>query len=123
MISVLVVDDYPALRKLLVEYLRTCPRLQVVGEAKNGLEAIEMAKSKRPQVIVMDVRMPVLDGISVTRVIKERWPEIVVISYSGDQAPEVAREAKAAGAALHLTKPLNLEELAARIQELVAVLA
>jgi CheY-like chemotaxis protein len=116
------VDDYAALRRLLVEYLSTCPNLQVIGEAGNGREAIETIELTPPQVVVMDVRMPVLDGISATRLIKERWPEIVVLSYSGDQSPEVAEEAKAAGATLHFTKPLNLEQLAREIQELIAVL-
>ncbi len=123
MVSVLVVDDYAVLRRLITEYLNTCSDFQVVGEAKNGLEAIEAVKLTTPQVVIMDVRMPALDGINATRAIKERWPEVEVITYSGDQTPDVAWEAQAAGAIVHLTKPLNLEDLAAKIRELIAVRA
>lgn len=121
--TVLVVDDHLILRKLIVEYLNSHTDFQVVGEAKNGLEAIRMVEELQPWVVVMDVRMPILDGIRATQAIKEQWPDVIVISYFGDHGIGLNQEAEAAGAAAHFTKPLDLEKLATRMQELVAVLA
>lgn len=119
--TILVVDDNVELREIVVAYLGSSSVFQVTGEAQNGLEAVQMVDTICPQFVLMDVRMPVLDGISATRIIKERRPEVIVITYSGDHLSALAEEAKKAGASLHLTKPLDLEELVARMQGLLAL--
>jgi DNA-binding NarL/FixJ family response regulator len=78
-ITVLVVDDDPAVRDGLMALLETQPDLLPVGEAADGLEAIEMAAGLRPDVVLMDLGMPHLDGLEATRPIKERYPETRVI--------------------------------------------
>lgn len=122
MVDVLVVDDYSALRSIVVDYLNVFSPFRVIGEAENGLEALQLMEAERPRLVLMDVRMPVMDGITATRLIKERWPETVVITYSGDQDELIREKAKEAGSDLHLTKPLDFNKLIERMQECLSLL-
>ena len=79
-VRVLIVDDLSRSRDGLRTLLETWPKvIEVVGEAADGLEAILMVEKGQPDVVLMDARMPVLDGLEATRLIKHRWPEVRVI--------------------------------------------
>ena len=107
MIRVLVAEDSATMRELLVAVLTSDPELIVAGEAKNGLEAVEMARRLRPDVIVMDVRMPVMDGLEATKRIMVEVPTpIVIVSGSFDVRDiEVSMHALRLGALSVLPKP------------------
>lgn len=107
MIRTLVAEDSITTRELLVAVLRSDPSIQVVGEAKDGVEAVEMTKQLRPDVVTMDIRMPRLDGFEATRQIMVEAPTpIVVVSGSVDvRDVEVSMHALRAGALTVLPKP------------------
>ena len=71
---ILLVDDQKATRKIIAALIRTQPGLEVVAEADNGLEAFKMTRELKPDVIIMDINMPVLNGIDATRLIVGRLP-------------------------------------------------
>jgi len=78
-IRVLIVDDQRPARQGLNALLATCPEIKVIGEATNGQEALRLVAEYRPDVVLMDVRMPVMDGITATWMIKHQWPTIRVL--------------------------------------------
>src|SRR5437870_13640314 len=81
-IRVLIVDDHSVVREGLRMFLARDPDLEVVGEAPNGAKAIEQAKLLRPDVVVMDLLMPVLDGVTATRAIRSELPETEVLALT-----------------------------------------
>lgn len=95
-INVLIVDDQPRARQSLRALLGTLPQVASIGEAGNGLEAVQSIEESQPDVVFMDVRMPVMDGLEATRRIKACWPQVRVIVLS--LYAESADEALAAGA-------------------------
>lgn len=107
MIRVLVAEDSPTARQLLVTMLTSDPGITVVGEARNGAEAVEMAERLRPDLITMDVQMPVLDGLEATmRIVgKVPTPIIIVSSQANAGELELSLEATRAGALMVLPKP------------------
>jgi DNA-binding NarL/FixJ family response regulator len=76
---VLIADDRPRSRSGLRAVLALRPEIEIVGEAADGQEAVRLVAQCRPDVVLMDARMPVMDGVEATRLIKERWPEIRVV--------------------------------------------
>lgn len=98
----LVVDDHDQLRVSICRMLRG--RLDVVGEASNGFEAVVMTREMRPDLILMDVRMPVMDGIEATRLIHEEMPEVRIVGHSAFHERELVEEMIAAGAERYLIK-------------------
>lgn len=95
-IRVLLVDDQPSALKGLKTILAFYPEIAVVGEARNGQEAIAWITAQQPDVVVMDLQMPVLDGVEATRQIKQQWPAIKVIVLTVQAARRA--EALSAGA-------------------------
>jgi len=113
---VLVVDDHKIMRQGLICVLAEDPVFVVVGEAENGEEAVRQDQALHPDVIVMDVDMPVLDGIEATRQIKRQRPESNVIALSLHGAEMVSKAMAAAGAAEYVSKNSPSEELFAAIR-------
>jgi len=101
---VLLVDDSVLVREGLRTMLKGYSNLSVIGEAENGMEAVSMASDVIPDVIVMDVNMPRMDGIEATRRIKAAQPAIVVIGLSVSDAPNIQQAMRGAGAAACLSK-------------------
>ena len=99
---VLVVDDQRPTRKGLKALLAFSPELEWVGEAADGQEAVNLVAERRPNVVLMDIRMPVMDGLEATRRIKSERPEVRVIVLTLDA--EYQAEALAAGADAFLVK-------------------
>ena len=110
---VLIVDDRTQAREGLKAMLATAPPVQVVGEAADGREAINLIAELQPDVVLMDASMPVMDGLEATRLVKALWPEvriIVLTIHTGLRA-----EALAAGADAFLVKGCSAGELLASI--------
>lgn len=104
MIRVLVVDDHPVVRATVVDLLESTGRLLVVGEAVDGLEAIERAGQAEPDVVLMDVAMPNMSGIEATRRLTADRPGTSVLMFSAEARPGVVRAAREAGAIGFVTK-------------------
>jgi two-component system chemotaxis response regulator CheB len=109
MIRVLVAEDSVTVREMLVAILTSDPEIAVVAQASNGAEAVELAKQLRPDLITMDVHMPVLDGLAATKEIMIRAPTpILIVSSSGSAAEvDLALNAMRAGALMVVPKPEN----------------
>jgi two-component system response regulator DegU len=115
-IRVLLVDDHELFRNGIARLLKTEPDLVVVGEARDGQEAIELTQKHHPNVILMDISMPGINGIEATRVIHEQHPEICIIGLSMYDDPEKERTMRAAGAADYRSKVCAAAELIAAIR-------
>jgi class 3 adenylate cyclase/CheY-like chemotaxis protein len=111
-IRVLLVDDYEVVRRGLRGFLELLPEIEIVGEASNGREAVDAAYRLQPDVILMDLAMPEMDGPDAIRVIRARQPEIAVVALTSFTEPERIEAAMAAGAAGHLTKDAEAEQVA-----------
>ena len=108
-VRVVVADDCPHSREGFRALLDLWPRIEVIGEATSGREAVQLVKACRPDVIVMDVQMPVLNGLEAAQIIKGNWPEtriVVLTSYVGYRAAALA-----AGADVFLLKGCPTEDL------------
>src|SRR5512144_2913472 len=108
-IRVLLADDEPRARQSLRALLTTQPQVLLIAEATNGREALDQVSRYHPDVVLLDVRMPELDGLAATRQIKARWPRTRVIVHS--MYPEYREEALAAGADAFVVKGDPPDEL------------
>ncbi len=109
MIKALVVDDSMVVRELLTHILSADPGIQVVGSASDGEEALEAVKSKKPDVITMDIRMPKMNGLEATRLIMETYPTpIVIVSGTLDAEEAASFRAIEAGALAVLERPAGV---------------
>jgi DNA-binding NarL/FixJ family response regulator len=117
--SVLLVDDEPRLRAQLRAVLDDY-QILVVGEAGNGREGVELALRLQPQVVLMDLRMPELDGIAATRLLLASQPSAVVLILSAYDDPALMHEARQAGASGYLVKGCRASELAEAITSATA---
>lgn len=113
---VLVADDHPLMRSAFVSILSYGRDLEVVGEAKDGREAVSMCEELRPDLVLMDVSMPVLDGIEATRQLKERLPGVVVLVVTAHEDEELMLRAIRAGAAGYVLKDDDPLRLVAAVQ-------
>ena len=107
---VLIVDDNPDFRHLTRLTIES-DNCEVVGEAANGAEAITVAEELQPDTVVIDLRMPLMDGIEATRILRYRVPDLQIIVMSGSDDPVLNRQISAAGADCAVDKG-NLDDLA-----------
>ncbi len=114
-ISVLLVDDHTMLRQGLAEHLSRDPDIEVIGEAADGEAAVQKARSLRPDVVLMDVSMPRMNGIDATRILHAEFPAMVVIGLSMYAEPHRAEEMRQAGASAYVSKSEAAEALVATI--------
>jgi NarL family two-component system response regulator LiaR len=119
-IRVLIVDDHSMVRKGLMTFLNNRPDLEVVGEARDGREAADLCERVHPDVILMDLVMPVLGGAAATRLIRQRCPEVQVIALTSFQEKEHVQDALQAGAIGYLLKNVSGDELAEAIRQAYA---
>ena len=110
-IRVLITDDHGVVRQGLRMFLSLDPDIQVVGEASDGREALEMARELVPDVVLMDLLMPVMDGIAATEEIRRALPEVEVIALTSVLEDASVTDAIRAGAIGYLLKGTNVEEL------------
>lgn len=116
-IRLLVVDDHVVVRKGLVAILETEPGLEVVGEAGDGNEAVEKACALQPNVVLMDLVMPGMDGIEATRLIKQRVPQVQVLVLTSFSTNDKVIPSLSAGATGYLLKDASPEELVKAIEQ------
>jgi DNA-binding NarL/FixJ family response regulator len=103
-IRILLADDHAVIREGLARLLADQPDMEVVGQATHGQEAVELASKLLPSVILMDVNMPVLNGIQATRAIHQQYPDIRIIGLSMFKETEQAQAMSEAGAVQYLCK-------------------
>ena len=115
-IRVLIVDDHSMVRTGLATFIRVQPDLQLVGEARDGQAALRLCEQLEPDVILMDLVMPRMDGVAATRAIRERWPQVQVIALTSFQEKELVQDALQAGAISYLLKDVSTDELADAIR-------
>jgi NarL family two-component system response regulator LiaR len=116
-IQVMLVDDHNVVRSGLATFLRAYDDLELVGEAKNGLEALNLCRKKQPDVILMDLMMPEMDGIAATRAILKDYPDIKIIAMTSFEDEELVQGVLAAGAISYLLKNVTTDELAKAIRD------
>lgn len=118
-IRVLLVDDQDLYREGLHTLLSVQPDLEVIGEASNGEEALRLAAMLRPDVVLMDLRMPIMDGPTATRRLRCELPQCRVIMLSTFDDEESRTQGLSAGAASYLLKDTPLEDLVEAIRAAV----
>ena len=119
-IRVLLVDDHTVVRSGLGAVLMSYDDMQLIGEASNGDEAIRLCQQLKPDVVLMDLMMPVVDGVSATRTIHEKMPDINIIALTSFNEREMVEGALKAGALSYLLKTVSAEELINAIRGAVA---
>ncbi|NLP14724.1 MAG: response regulator transcription factor [Clostridium sp.] len=110
-ISVMIVDDQPIVRDGLELILSLSDEIEVLCAASNGEEAVELCEKHQPDIILMDIRMPVMDGVKATKVIKERYPKVKIIVFTTFNDDNFIFEALKNGASSYLLKDVESEEL------------
>ena len=115
-IRILIVDDIAETRESLKKMLYFEPDMEVVGTARNGQEAIELAGKHQPHVVLMDINMPGLDGISASRKITDQVPYAQIVMMSVQSETDYMRRSMAAGARDFLTKPFTMDEMIATVR-------
>jgi DNA-binding NarL/FixJ family response regulator len=119
-VRVMICDDEPGLRMLLRIALGLEPDLEVVAEAANGREAIDLAKQHRPDVILLDLAMPVMDGLEALPKLRAVAPETKVVVFSGFQESLFARKARELGADAYVEKGVDPSTVADAIRTAAA---
>lgn len=115
-IRVLVVDDQALVRSGLRNFLLAFDDLELVSEAANGEEAVQLCAQFQPDVVLMDLMMPGMNGAAATRIIRERWPQMRVIALTNFQDAELVQGVLEAGATGYLLKNVSAVELASAIR-------
>jgi len=109
-IRVMIVDDHTMVRKGLAAMLKAKADLELVGEACDGREALSVCERARPDVILMDLLMPKMDGTATIQVIRERWPQTQIVTLTSFGEKELVHEALRAGAISYLLKNVSVDE-------------
>ena len=117
---ILIVDDNPVLREGLKSILSQFSFFDIVGEAADGLEALNTAERLLPDLILMDISMPRMDGLTATKEIKKKWPGTKILVFTVHLTPEYLAAASKAGADGYLSKDSPRAELIQSIQNILA---
>lgn len=119
MIKVLIADDHHVVRRGLLFFLKTQKDIQVIGEAKNGKEAIELTSELQPDIVLMDLMMPEMDGIQATKHIKDSYPKVEVLILTSFSDRDHVIPAIEAGAAGYQLKDIEPDELVTCIRQIM----
>ena len=122
-VRILIADDHRLFAESLARSLGFDPRIDVVGLARNGVEAVRLVRELAPDVVLMDLRMPLLDGVEATRQIHAANPRTTVFVLTGSESADEIAEARAAGAAGYLTKDRTTDELTDALFGLASLVA
>jgi two-component system, NarL family, response regulator LiaR len=116
-IRVLIADDHALMRQGVIAFLERCADFELVGEATNGKEAVDLAAKLRPDVILMDLKMPVMDGLAATRVIRRKYQRVKVLALTSFLNADLLMNMLDAGAIGYLLKTIAFPDLAAAIRD------
>ncbi len=116
-IKCMIVDDQPILREGLKSLLGTCEDIEVIAEAGNGAQALELLNQYLPDVVLMDIRMPVMNGVETTKAIKQQYPSVTVIILTTFDDDQYILDALRNGASGYLLKDMNIQQLASAIRD------
>lgn len=115
-IRVVIVDDHAMLRKGLAVFLMSYDDLRLVGDAANGKEGLALCADKQPDIVLMDLMMPIMDGITATRLIRQDFPDIQVIALTSFGEEKLIKDVLEAGAISYLFKKTSADDLANAIR-------
>jgi len=115
-IRVMLVDDHTMVRRGLATFLKVFDDLQLAGEAENGEAAIQLCAEVLPDVILMDMALPVMDGATATRAIRQQFPQVQVLALTSFKEGDLIKRALEAGAIGYLLKDVSAEDLARAIR-------
>ena len=115
-IRVMLVDDHAMVRRGLAAFLQVFDDLELAGEAANGDEAIQLCDRLLPDVVLMDLAMPDMDGVTATRIIRQRFPSVQVLALTSFTEEKLIQNALQAGAIGYLLKDVTADELAQAIR-------
>jgi pilus assembly protein CpaE len=119
----MTVDDSALVRRVVAQIIQVQPDMELVGEADNGRDGARLATELQPDIVLMDIHMPDLDGIEATRLLANRLPNGAIITVTAEERPELRAQAQVAGAKGYVLKPLGEgEELLATIREVYSQL-
>jgi DNA-binding NarL/FixJ family response regulator len=118
-IRILVADDHNVVRRGLVFFLKTQQNIEIIGEARNGKEAVQMADALKPDLVLMDLVMPVMDGIEATREIKKQYPNMKIMILTSFSDQDHVIPAIEAGASGYQLKDIEPDELVRTIKQLM----
>ncbi len=118
--TVLVADDHDTMRRGIVRMLQDEPNLKVIGECRNGQEAIEIARQEHPDLIIMDIRMPGINGLEATKFLKAELPTTPVLVHTAHDDTEYYMQALQAGAAHYVLKDQDEQEFTRAIEDVLA---
>jgi NarL family two-component system response regulator LiaR len=119
-IKILLVDDHTVVRSGLSAVLSMQDDFSIVGEASDGEQAVQFCERLSPDVVLMDLLMPKLDGVAATSIIKQRWPQIQVIALTSFKEKEYVEGALKAGASGYLLKNVSADDLVSAVHKAVA---
>ncbi len=119
-IRIMLVDDHEVLRSGLKYIIDVIDDLEVVGEASNGVEAVQKCAELQPDVVLMDLLMPEMDGVEATRALLREHPQVRVIALTSFKEEEKIQSALEAGAVSYLTKDISIEELSEAVHKAYA---
>ena len=119
MIRVLIADDHHVVRRGLLFFLKTQKDIEVIGEAKNGAEAVELVRDLQPDIVLMDLVMPEMDGIQATKRIKGEWPDVAVLMLTSFSDKDHVLPALEAGASGYQLKDIEPDDLVESIRQIM----
>jgi NarL family two-component system response regulator LiaR len=115
-IRVMIVDDHPQVRRGLAVFLELWDDFLFVGEAENGEKAVALVEQFQPHVILMDLVMPVMDGVTATRIIRKNFPDIQIVVLTSTVDLDVIQQALEAGAKSYMLKNVTIDTMAKTIR-------
>ena len=116
-IRILIVDDFEMVRSSLALFIETCDDMELAGEAADGEEAVDLCHCIHPNVVLMDLILPKMDGIQATRFIRAHYPEIRVVALTSFEEENLVDQVLKAGASKCLSKNAPIDQLANAIRE------
>ena len=116
MIRSVLVDDQPEFRQITRRLLALAPKFTVVGEAGNGLEALDVVAQVQPDVVLMDMQMPILDGVTTTTRLHAAYPDVQIVLLTSSDDDRAVQDGLRAGAVGYLRKPSRPDRLMAALR-------